>query len=658
MPNAFIDTDEWRDTPRRHRYVHGGFEGTETRFSFYFPPVEEYQGRFVQYLEGGAGGHDNLISLGYDGKGMKWFFDLSFDELGGYMVESNQGHFPGEGLGFDDDYELFGASADSAEFAKELAAEMYGEGPHHGYIWGVSGGGARSGHCLENRPDIWQGGAPHAGIGQDTQWSPWGLTWLLARDKFAAIIDAAEPGGSGNPFDGLTHAQREALAEMYRRGYPRGAENQLAPFTPWAFPMYATKDFDPGYFDDFWNVPGYLGHDDPQILSSVLIDERHTVSRLVKASDITNVMAQMAMRLATAGASGTEPTWGIQIDTDDHERLFMAKVTVLTGEAAGRELLISGTEDDVLSPFSERTPEMFEGIAVGDEVRVDNRDFVAWCYYHWYQIEDPTVDGIDREFEPWLVDGNAVYPQRGSRPVSAAAPSRYKRTLSNKMIYVQPTLDAQVWPTTISRYAQGIRTNLGDAADDHFRLWFCENAPHGTPEFLGPALTSEKDPGVWTSRLVNYDGVTAQALRAVVRWTEDGVAPVYYHGYDLSRDNGLKLPGTAAERGGVQPVVTAQANGAARAEVKVGEPVNFLGSAEQPAGQGTIVRAEWDFDGRGAFERHEVDGTASTVDVKAEHAYSEPGTYFASFRVGAYHDGVATGPTIDNLARVRVVVTG
>jgi hypothetical protein len=29
----FVDLDEWRESPRRHRYVHGGFEGTETRFS-------------------------------------------------------------------------------------------------------------------------------------------------------------------------------------------------------------------------------------------------------------------------------------------------------------------------------------------------------------------------------------------------------------------------------------------------------------------------------------------------------------------------------------------------------------------------------------------------------------------------------------------------
>ena len=46
----FIDVDEWRDVPARHRYVHGGFMGTETRFSLYFPPKKQYQGRFFQYI--------------------------------------------------------------------------------------------------------------------------------------------------------------------------------------------------------------------------------------------------------------------------------------------------------------------------------------------------------------------------------------------------------------------------------------------------------------------------------------------------------------------------------------------------------------------------------------------------------------------------------
>src|SRR5689334_16874208 len=46
----YVDVDEWRDNPVRHHYVHGGFKNTETRFSFYFPPKEKYQGRFFQHI--------------------------------------------------------------------------------------------------------------------------------------------------------------------------------------------------------------------------------------------------------------------------------------------------------------------------------------------------------------------------------------------------------------------------------------------------------------------------------------------------------------------------------------------------------------------------------------------------------------------------------
>lgn len=41
----FVDIDEWGEEPVRHRFVHGGFEGTDARFAVHFPPPERYQGR-------------------------------------------------------------------------------------------------------------------------------------------------------------------------------------------------------------------------------------------------------------------------------------------------------------------------------------------------------------------------------------------------------------------------------------------------------------------------------------------------------------------------------------------------------------------------------------------------------------------------------------
>jgi hypothetical protein len=95
----FIDVDEWREVPRRYRYVHGGFEDTHTRFSFYFPPKELYKGRFFQYLEGGSGGHENML---YQRQAVvSWPFDLVLQELGGVSRRIQSGTFSRRGYGYD-----------------------------------------------------------------------------------------------------------------------------------------------------------------------------------------------------------------------------------------------------------------------------------------------------------------------------------------------------------------------------------------------------------------------------------------------------------------------------------------------------------------------------------------------------------------------------
>ena len=60
----FVDGDEWRDGPVRHRYVHGGFEGTDARFAFHFPPAECYEGRFFQPIFA-VPGNEHTASSGF-----------------------------------------------------------------------------------------------------------------------------------------------------------------------------------------------------------------------------------------------------------------------------------------------------------------------------------------------------------------------------------------------------------------------------------------------------------------------------------------------------------------------------------------------------------------------------------------------------------------
>jgi hypothetical protein len=133
---------------------------------------------------------------------------VAFDDLGCFLVESNQGHYLNEGTGFADDWELFGASAHCALAARELAAQMYGEAPHHGYVFGGSGGGSRSIYCLENRLDVYDGASPHViwSSPLGSNWSPAGYWWLHSRGKLAEIIDAVAPGPPGHRHQGHRHA--------------------------------------------------------------------------------------------------------------------------------------------------------------------------------------------------------------------------------------------------------------------------------------------------------------------------------------------------------------------------------------------------------------------------------------------------------------------
>jgi hypothetical protein len=218
-----------------------------------------------------------------------------------------------------------------------------------------------------------------------------------------------------------------------------------------------------------------------------------------------------------------------------------------------------------------------------------------------------------------------------------------------KMIVVQNTCDDYAWPHAGHMYALLAREALGDTFDDRFRLWYNDHAAH-----LPAAPTS--------TRLVNYRGSVEQALRDLVEWVERGTAPPATTGYRWHTEwSSLTLAPTAEGRRGVQPVVTLRADGGERADVHVGDAVTFEASADAPPNAGTLIRAEWDFDGVGAWPLvdESVDGSQKSLTVTAQHLYDKPGVYFPAVRVTAHRDGDprATLFRVVNLARVRVVVS-
>jgi hypothetical protein len=100
-------------------------------------------------------------------------------------------------------------------------------------------------------------------------------------------------------------------------------------------------------------------------------------------------------------------------------------------------------------------------------------------------------------------------------------------------------------------------------------------------------------------------------------------------------DGQVVVPATAAERRGIQPVVTVTANCKERADVVPSQQVEFLGVIEVPPGAGFVVAAEWDFEGAGDYPlSSSFDGAESCrrVTVKTSYAFSQPGTYFPALR--------------------------
>jgi hypothetical protein len=673
----YIDIDEWRESPAPHRHVHGGFADCDTRFTFYFPAAEHWQGRMYQPLEGAHAGHEDS----FGGMMGEMIGGLGLTErLGGYMVESNMGH-----IGDDidpkggEDPTIYGwrAAAETARFSKHVAKQVYGSAPHHSYVWGGSGGGRRSPLCLENAPDAWDGALPFMGGGdvrpfpateriqgaQVMSFASMFNVQRLLRHKSAPIIDAMQPGGSGNPFEGLTSHEREELASLYRQGFPLGDEfmifNPMGQIWLWTSIADMLVEQDPTYFENFWTKPGYIGHDLPEVVEGDLIDVTTTIKRVVKVRDLLEDPAfqgdeyvmMRTMGAIMAGPEGLDMDFAVEIPGLPDGYRLGAGVRLVSGDAKGRQLFTMGSAGDLFmcDGQGEANLERFNGVKAGDEVHVENRKFLAFCYFGRHHLME------DAQFDSLRVNGIPVYQQHPVPLMSSLMGVSYTGHYEGKLLWIHHTHDSSLWPSQGIIYEGAVNACQGsDAAAQKFRLQWTQNAEH-----IGSAMLPSSPLRATNTWLIDYMPVIEQGLFDLARWVEEGVAPASTtYAYV---DGQVQLPARAAERGGVQPVITSvTANGGDRAEVGKGAIVTLDVTAEVPPAGGKIVSVEWDFDGSGTFPfRHDVDGTDTAVGFSTTHTYDQPGTYFATARVRSHRDGDVTATTrlLENLASARVVVS-
>lgn len=675
IPNAdvlfaepYVDLDEWRDAPVRHRYIHGGFKGTETRFSFYFPAKEQYRGHFFQYItpvpisenisQQAPAGENNSIGMAIDS--------------GAYFVETNGGGAFDLGkvstMKYDPTISAYRANAAAAAYSRVVARRVYGTDKRpYGYAFGGSGGAFRTIGSFENTTGVWDGAVPYV-MGSNMA-IPNMFTFRIRAlrvlgPKLDRVAEAAGPGGSGDIYAGLSPLEAEVLREATRMGFPpqswylwrqMGVHGFAA-----LYPGVAAAD--PTYFTDFWTKAGYLGHDHPEQFVGARLQHETAVGGLLTAADAARARINIdASREEQKG--GVDEAFKIP-EGAEGARIAAIRLTarppavaflggdlvVLSGAAQGKQLPLARIVGDV-AVFGFANQDVAKLIRPGDRVRVDNSNFLAMETYHRHQVPDASYKVWDQFRKP---DGSPLYPQRsmllGPSFVKATGGSIQTGRWTGKMIVLESLWDREALPWQADWYRRLVGAVQGPRGEQNLRLWYTDHAVHGDadPKSMG------EDP----NRIVSYVPVLQQALRDIAAWVEQGIAPPASTNYTVV-DGQVKLPAAAAARLGIQPVVRLTANGAVRAEVRTGQPVMFRGTIGVPPGAGTIIGAEWDFDGSGKFAATSpVARGAKRVNVSMTYRFNAPGTYFVAFRGVSQREGDSSSPyrRIRNLDRVRVIV--
>lgn len=679
--NPYIDQEEEQTrilldgTKLTYHYVHGGFTDTGVKFLFCMPPKENYKGRFFQYLSPFPGPDEEIASLSLSGEDDRIAFALSH---GAYYVESNMGSLSAFGGGTDPAL-TWKSSAAAAEYSRKWAMEFYGTGRPYGYVHGGSGGGYKTMACIENT-NAWDGGLPFV-IG-----SPYSLPNSISlhvqgqralRRVFGKIVDALDAGGSGNMYEGLNKDEAAMLKEITAMGFPPMVwyPEAWGMKDPGSLPVLApsVKMADPQYFIDFWTKPGYLGSDEKSSaysdrlvfstrVSAVHLDTQEENRNCESGNDVDGAWKKQAV--------DGERYWLEVEKLPEGDDLYLEGVNLRfeSGALKGRELAMGkmvrrqNQEGGCLTLGMCVNIEDLEGLLLqvqpGDELTMDNSDYIALQSYYRHQVPDDKLAHAWDQFRDQ--EGKPAIPQR--RDVFGIGFNGTGTTqdgdIQCKAITIQCLMDESTFPWCADWYREKIKEAKG--SDEDYRLYYMERCMHGNVSSLRNQMVT------------NYIGALNQAMLDLSDWVERGIEPLETTVYQ-NVDNQIIPAESALERKGIQPVVNLLANGEACAKVKAGEMVIFTADAQCPPGAGKITALDFELsnkmvisqngDGQEAFKTkgnvrpYEKDGlNCATAEVCFR--YDVPGTYFAAVEVCANRSGDAQDPftQVRNLARARVIV--
>ncbi len=666
----YIDVEERRKKEDvEYTYIHGGFEGTSLKFSFCFPLKENYQGRFYQYLSPFPGPDEEMASLNKSGVDDMVMFALKH---GAYFVETNMAS--GQCFGNNADPTIvYRSSAASAEYSRETAKRLYRCGRPYGYVFGGSGGSYKTFACVENTT-AFDGSVPYV------PGCPAALPNVIfvrnhalriLRDKMDWIIDAVKPGCSHGLYDGLNEEETAALKEVTALGYPPEAwiqykfmgDGSLLVLEP------TIRKIDPAYYEDYWTKPGYLGTEENSTAVRDRLQLRTRIAGIHLPTE-EEIQAERAYRKKTEeefdGRNGVDDAWQKMVSAAEGKpwftiadnlpagKTYLGGITIAveSGEAKGAVMNLGYVEDGKFYPGNgfgyEGANDILAKVRPGDEIYLDNSNYIAVQTYHRHQV--PAA-----EFRVWdqfrKEDGTPLYPQRAVLLslgfAASGCGSIQSGDFHGKMICLSSLADDSAFPWMADWYRQKVKEVKGK--EDSFRLWYMEHCCHG-PQYYSIDETT----------VTSYGPALYQALLDVSRWVEKGIAPAETTAYRVE-DGQVYVEETADRRRGIQPVVSLTANGHDCAHVKAGEKVQFKAEIHVPPHGGSVTTADMTYTGSPAFgedcKLQLLDGGRKAI-VTGEHCYTDSGTYFAAVRVKANEDGDSTDKftQVQNIAMARVMV--
>lgn len=648
--SPFVDVDEWRDTPVPHRYVHGGFEGTDTLFSYYFPSEDAYEGRFFQHVTP-VPQSENLAPT-VVGAHNKIAFAV---DSGAYFVETNGGgpHAANPLSGLDSTIGAFRANAAAARFSRKVAGHVY-EREHRpfGYLYGGSGGAYRTMGASENTTDVWDGFVPYV------PGSPMSIPSVFSvrmhaqrvlRDVLPAIVAAYDVGGDPSSLQ-LTADEAAALSEATRMGFPPRSWFGWETMGMHAFSVLfpAVMAADPTYAEEFWNAEGYLGADPTSSVHRDRVQVDTSITELLAAApaDGLETNAGGVDESFLHAASVGQTVSAIRLACAPAGPFLGAELVVRSGTLAGEVIRLSAVRGDVAT-LEAGQDAIIAGLAAGDGVTLDNSRFLAVQTYHRHQVPGAEYTVWDQFRD---TDGAPLYPQRptllGPMFTERTAGALPTGRITGKVIVVACLLDREAFPWQADWYRSRVAEYLGDESGERFRLWYIDNALHG-----------DADRQEFPDRSVDYVGALEAALRQLAAWVERGISPSPDSEYQVI-DGQIVLHEGGQDAGGIQPVASLTLNGSTSAEVSAGHPVCIRLDVKAPT-PGVVVEVVSDiFAARQTAEPIAIE-PAPAITIEQERAFHTPGTYFLSARVTAQMEGEASSShaRVQNIVRARLTVT-